>query len=243
MPSEQSYLPQSDTFGDGFCSKRKWVDGVIEMGLDAIGKLRHDANLKYLYDGPQKPRGARRKYDGKVIISERHRWQALGKVDPNLDIYIYSTIVWSVAFKRKIRVVYLTNCKHPDRPCFALLFSTDLTLDPVEIYRAYKARVQVEFIFRDAKQFTGLTDCQARDEQKLDFHFNASLSALNLAKYEQYQQRDPKQPFVFSMASYKRRKLSQYLIEQFICKLDLDETLIKSHPNYLNLCEHGVLIS
>ena len=84
--------------GDGFYSKRKWVDGVVGLGLDAIGKLRHDANLKYLYDGPQKKKGARRKYDGKVNLAERHRWQALGKVDPALDGYLYSTIGWSGAF-------------------------------------------------------------------------------------------------------------------------------------------------
>jgi hypothetical protein len=46
----------------------------------------------------------------------------------------------------------------------------------------YKARFQIEFIFRDAKQFTGLLDCQSCDADKLDFHFNASLTALNLAK-------------------------------------------------------------
>lgn len=229
--------------GDGFYSKRKWVDGVVDSGLEAIGKLRHDANLKYLYDGPQKKKGARRKYDGKVTLTERSRWRALGKVDPEQDIYLYSAIVWSVSLKRKIQVVYLMNCKHPERPCFALLFSTDLTLDPRQLYRAYKARFQIEFIFRDAKQFTGLTDCQARDAQKLDFHFNASLSALNLAKYEQYQQRDPQNPFVFSMASYKRRKLNQYLLERFIDKLDLDETLIKLHPNYRSLWELGCLVS
>jgi len=229
--------------GDGFYSKRKWVDGVVNSGLDAIGKLRHDANLKYLYDGPQKRKGARRKYDGKVNLAERSRWRAHGKVDPELDIYLYSATVWSVSLKRKIQVVYLINCKHPKRPCFALLFSTDLTLDPVQIYQAYKARFQVEFIFRDAKQFTGLTDCQARDAQKLDFHFNASLTALNLAKYEQYQQRNPHQPFVFSMASYKRRKLNHYLLERFIYKLDLNKTLIKSHHNYQSLCELGVLVS
>lgn len=229
--------------GDGFYSKRKWVDGVVASGLEAIGKLRHDANLMYLYKGPQKKKGARRKYNGKVNLAERSHWRALGKVDPELDIYLYSTIVWSVSFKRKIQVVYLINCKHPHRPCFALLFSTDLDLDPVQLYRAYKARFQIEFIFRDAKQFTGLTDCQARDRQKLDFHFNASLTALNLAKYEQFLQRDPQQTFGFSMASYKRRKLNHYLLERFIRKLDLNETLIKSHPNYQSLCEHGVLVS
>ncbi|MEO1446022.1 MAG: transposase, partial [Cyanobacteria bacterium J06635_11] len=229
--------------GDGFYSKRKWVDGVVGSGLDAIGKLRHDANLRYLYDGPQKKKGARRKYDGKVNLMERHRWRAHGKVVPGLDIYLYSASVWSVSLKRKIQVVYLINCKHPERPCFALLFSTDLKLDPVQIYQAYKARFQIEFIFRDAKQFTGLTDCQARDAQKLDFHFNAALTALNLAKYEQYQQRDTQMPFVFSMASYKRRKLNQHLLERFIHTLELDETLIKSHHNYQSLCELGVLVS
>jgi hypothetical protein len=44
------------------------------------------------------------------------------------------------------------------------------------------------------------------------------------------------------MASYKRVALNQYLLELFINKLDLDPTLIKSHPNYSNLCNHGVIV-
>ena len=36
--------------------------------------------------------------------------------------------------------------------------------------------------FRDSKQFTGLTNCQSRDIDKLHFHFNASLTTVNLAK-------------------------------------------------------------
>ena len=58
----------------------------------------------------------------------------------------------------------------------AVLFSTDVDLDALTLYRYYKARFQIEFLFRDAKQFTGLTDCQARSQAKLDFHFNASLT-------------------------------------------------------------------
>lgn len=227
--------------GDGFYSKRKWVNGVIEMGLDVIGKLRCDANLNYLYEGPQKSCGARRKYDGKVDLTVLSRWNALGEVET--DTHLYTAVVWSVCLKRKIRVVYLLNCKHPERLCYALLFSTDIDLDPIQLYEAYRARFQIEFIFRDSKQFTGLTDCQARDAQKLDFHFNAALTALNIAKWDQYQQRDPWEPFVFSMASYKRRKLNHHLMETFIRNFDLDETLIKSHPNYPSLCEYGVLVS
>ncbi|MEL6855655.1 MAG: IS4 family transposase, partial [Cyanobacteria bacterium J06607_13] len=49
--------------------------------------------------------------------------------------------------------------------------------------------------------------------------------------------------FVFSMDSYKRRKLNLHLLESFIRNFDLDETLIKSHPNYQNLCDYGILVS
>jgi len=31
---------------------------------------------------------------------------------------------------------------------------------------------------------TGLTTCQARSENKLDFHFNTALTAVNLAKHD-----------------------------------------------------------
>jgi IS4 transposase len=46
----------------------------------------------------------------------------------------------------------------------------------------YRSRFQIEFLYRDAKQHCGLTDCQARSKNKLDFHFNAALTTVNLAK-------------------------------------------------------------
>ena len=80
-----------------------------------------------------------------------------------------------------LRVVLVVDTKHNRR---AVLFSTDVDLDALTIYRYYKARFQIEFLFRDAKQFTGLTDSQARSQVKLNFHFNASLSAVTLAKLD-----------------------------------------------------------
>ena len=227
--------------GDGYYSPIKWVDGVTALELDVIGKLRCDANLRYVYTGPQKKRGARRKYDGKVDFSNLSRFDVIGEVEPG--VRLYSTVVWSINFKRQIRVVYLLNQANPKHPCYAVLFSSDVALDPKALYQAYRARFQIEFIFRDAKQFTGLTDCQARDAQKLDFHFNAALTALNLAKWEAFQHNPQGQPFVFSMASFKRRKLNEHLLERFIDNLDLDPNVIKSHPNYQKLCNYGAILS
>jgi hypothetical protein len=146
--------------------------------------------------------------------------------------------------KRKVRLAYLLDTRNPSRTGRILLFSTDISIDPKDILTFYKARFQVEFIFRDAKQFTGLSDSQARDLTKLDFHFNACLLALNLAKLQAWrihQSSHPQQPFVFSMASYKRLALNHHLLERFISLLDLEPTIIKSHPNFHKLCSYGAI--
>ena len=85
----------------------------------------------------------------------------------------------------KLRVVVLVNRKDPHKPRFIVLASTDLDLDGRKLVEFYGARFQIEFLFRDSKQFTGLTDCQARAEAALDFHFNAALATLNLARAEE----------------------------------------------------------
>ena len=66
----QTYFPPHLRYvvGDAFYTKSKWVEGILLLQLHAIGKLRCDANLKFLYDGPQKPRGRPRRYDGKVDL-------------------------------------------------------------------------------------------------------------------------------------------------------------------------------
>jgi DDE superfamily endonuclease len=234
LPPEVRYLAV-----DGAYSKEGFVTGAVQLGLEVIGKLRCDTNLRHLYRGQQKRRGRPRQYDGKVDLHDLTRLTFVASVQPELDLY--TAVVWQVSLKRTLRLAYLLNRRHPERPCFVVLFSTDLEQDPQDIYRYYRLRFQIEFLFRDAKQFTGLQDCQARDLLKLEFHFNASFTALNLAKLDAIQQHTGQQPFVFSMASVKRRALNQHLLHTFIANLDLEPTLIKSHPNYSALCEYGTI--
>ena len=229
LPTAVKYLT-----GDSFYSKKSVVDGVIELDLHLISKLRIDADLRYCYTGEQKPKGAPRKYDGKVDLSDLSRLDVSGKLADSTKMY--SQVVWHISLKRKIRIVYLVDQRNPDKQRVALLFSTDTTIAPIRLYEYYKSRFQIEFIFRDAKQFTGLCDCQSRQQKALDFHFNASLAALNIAKLEQQTTHldtgEDSQPQSFSMATYKRLALNAHLLELFISMLGLDPTLIKSHPNY-----------
>jgi hypothetical protein len=99
------------------------------------------------------------------------------------------------------------------------------------------------------KQFliSGLCDAQTRDAQRLDFHLNASLTALNLARFEAYshqgQSDDENQLVPFSMTSYERVAFNDHLLSRFISRLELDSTLIKSHPNDEALRSYGVIDS
>ena len=62
-------------------------------------------------------------------------------------------------------------------------------------------RLVSKLSFRDAKQFTGLNHCQARGQKALYFHFNASMTALNLIKLQDRLQRTFNQRHVISIAS------------------------------------------
>jgi DDE superfamily endonuclease len=241
LAATRPYLPTSvrHVVADGFYSKIKWVDGVRKLQLEAIGKLRRDANLRYLYQGEYARRGRPRKYAGKVDLADYKNFKLVTQLTDELDLY--TAVVWSMSLKRKIRLVYLRKSSGSNSSSYAVLFSTDLELDAYSIYLYYKARFQIEFLFRDGKQFTGLADCQARDLTKLDFHFNSSLTALNLAKLDAFQQHDCGTDFVFSMASYKRRALNSHLLERFIQQLGLEPTFIKSHPNYHSLYDYGTI--
>src|SRR5207237_7445251 len=133
-----------------------------------------------------------------------------------------------VSLKRKLRVVVLVNRKDPHKPRYIVLASTDLELDGRRLVELYRARFQIEFLFRNSKQFTGLSDCQARAESALDFHFNASLATLNLVRAEELLASTNQAPQVFSMASWKQRHFNERLLDLFIENLALDPTWVKN---------------
>jgi hypothetical protein len=223
---------------DGYYAKVKFVDSVCEFGLHLVSKLRHDANLRYLFCGPHpKRRGARKKYDGKVNLQDLSR---LTSIPLSKTITLYTAVVNSVSLKRNIRLVYV--CKRQGTKLLtALLFSTDTSLAAEEIYRYYTARFQIEFLFRDAKQFTGLTDFQTRSEARIAFHVNASLTALNFLKLEDRQQAPEGENHVISIASWKVRKFNEHQLERIISTLGLDLSSIQLHPHYEELINYGAI--
>ena len=227
---------------DGYFAKKKYLDEVVSLGLHPITKLRCDADCRFLYTGPHpQRRGARRKYDGKVNFQDLRRFEALGTMAEAEHLHLYTAVVWHVTLKRRLRLVVVVNRKAPAKPRYIVLASTDLALDGRKLVEWYGARFQMEFLFRDSKQFTGLSDCQARTEAALDFHFNAALATLNLARTEQLFEQTGESPQVFSMASWKQRQFNERLLDLFIEKFALESSWVKNHPSYDELRAYGAI--
>ncbi len=134
--------------------------------MHLISKLRKDADLTYLYTGKiSKGRGRKKQYDGKMDCKQidKSRFE-LCCIDE--DSYVYTTVVRSKILKRNIRIAYVEYIKNNS---YSIIFSTDTKLGGDFIYRYYKARFQIEFLFRDSKQYTGLNNCQAEVKTSLIF--------------------------------------------------------------------------
>jgi hypothetical protein len=223
-------------------AKKKYIDEVVRLDLHAITRLRSDADCQFLYTGPHpKRRGARRKYDGKVNFQALSRFEDLGTMEEEPHLHLYTAVVWHKTLQRRLRIVVLLNRKDLAKPRFIVLGSTDPELNGHKLVELYAARFQIEFLFRDSKQFTGLLDCQARVASALDFHCNASLATLNLVRAEDLCMQQGQEPHVFSMASWKQCQFNERLLDVFMKKLALDPTWVKNHACYDELRTYGAI--
>ncbi len=208
---------------DAYFSRTPFVNAVLESGLHLISRLRDDGVLFYPYVGPHpKRKGAKTKY--------------LGQVDPrNLDpayftccieeedFRVYEATVYCKAFKRMIRVAVMhTYSEDGSIKTHKIYFSTDPSMSGIDIFCYYKGRYQIEFLYRDAKQYVGLEHAQTKSETKLHFHFNTALTTVSLAKaiYHLSQPIDNRTPF--SMADVKTQYFNELLWNKIICGCGLD---------------------
>ena len=223
---------------DSFYAKEKYITGVVQQGFHVITKLRKDSRFLETYDGPQKARGRKRKTTN-TKITKKHFSLPQSVEIKNEKIELSECVAYSVAFGRKIKIVSVKKTIGK-KEAEVFLCSTDLELDAFKIYQFYTARFQIEFLFRDAKGFTGLADCQSRDSRRINYHLNVSFVALNLSRLQDAEFQKSKQiSQPFSMANIARKYHVESVINHIFCMLDFDLTLIKSHPNFQKALAFG----
>lgn len=223
---------------DGYYAKEKFVRRMSQLGLTVISRLRADANLKYLYTGGQKPKGRHRKYEGKVDFSDLTQLaETIVKVEEK-EIKLFSEVVWSVSLKRKIKLVVVQYAGKTVN-----LFSTDLEMSASEVFFSYRSRFTIEFLIRDAKQSGGLNDCQARDNQAIEFHWNTALTSVNLARAMSQMDKTENEKKPFSMKTIKQQFFNENLLKLFISKLGLEQSVIKYEEILTELRNYATIFS
>jgi hypothetical protein len=227
---------------DAYYSKKAFVDAVMQAGKHFIGKLRCDANLKYLYNGkPTGKPGRPQLFDGKVDFKDFSKWQRVSfeKTDKQ-TVTTYTALLFAVSLKCKIRVVCALMTSQ-GKIARHLFFSTDIDQTPDDILAFYQARFQIEFCFRDAKQFSGLLDCQSRQRQAIHFHWNMAFLVITLARLEQLAlAQDALDAFVFSIENVKRRAYNEFFAEKIFTFLPFHDTFANLRQRLDSLLNLGV---
>ena len=183
--------------------------------MHLVSRLRDDADLRYLCtEIPTGKRGRPRKYTGKIDIDSIDR-DYLTYISRDEESTIYAGEVYSKALRRNIMLVHVTYSKTNGKDARKLYFSTDISMDPNDVMLYYHSRFQIEFLYRDGKQHTGLNDSQARSENKLHFQFNASLTSINIAKAIHWLSIPKKERGAFSMADIKTMNHNILMLNRF----------------------------
>jgi len=200
---------------DAYFSKKVFVDKVLKAKMHIVSRLRDDADMKYLYKGEGKStRGRPKLYAGKVDV-KKPDMEYFSLQETTDEYQLFSALVYSKALKRIIRVALVIFYKNGKETVRKVYFSTDINLSASEILKYYRSRFQIEFIYRDAKQYTGLCHCQGRSKEKLDFHWNAALTTINVSKIH-HQKNENFSKENFSMANSKTLYNNILLLERFI---------------------------
>jgi IS4 transposase len=169
---------------DGHFGNNNALQMVLQCGLHLISKLRCDSALYFVYAGPQKSRGPRKKYGKKIDyrnIPEKYLVEKCTQGDIETRIYQAQMLHRDFAQPLNVVIITKTNLK---TGAFANvnLFSSDLELSYEKIIDYYSLRFQIEFNFRDAKQHWGLEDFMNIKEVPLTNALNLSLFMVNLSQ-------------------------------------------------------------
>ena len=153
------------------------------LGLQLISKLRSDSALYYPYEGPYAGRGPRRKYGERLVpaaIEERFLMHTT--VEDEIETRTYQVEVLHATFDQPLNVVVLVK-RHltTGKQAHVLLFSSDRSLGWQELRDAYQLRFQIEFTFRDAKQYWGLEDFMVVTETAVTNAINLAFLMVNLS--------------------------------------------------------------
>ena len=202
-----NFIPLTYLVLDGHFGNNNALQMVRQVNLHIISKLRHDSALYIPYQHPDSNSRSRRKYGDKIDYCNIHdRYLCKSTIEDDIKTDIYQATLLHKEFAQALNIVILvkTNLK-TNANSHVILFSSDLKLSYEKIIDYYKLRFQIEFNFRDAKQFWGLEDFMNLSQGAVTNAANLAFFMVNLSHHllSDFRQHNPDSGIIDLKAYYR----------------------------------------
>jgi putative transposase len=177
------FLPLRYLLLDGHFGNHNALHMARLCNLHLISKLRCDAALYLPYEGDYSGHGPPRKYGERLDYQQLPaRYLKETRLEQDIQTCFYQATLLHKEFSQPLNVLILvkTNLKIHTQ-AHVVLFSSDLSLPYDQLLDHYSLRFQIEFNFRDAKQFWGLEDFMNISPTAVTNAANLSLFMVNLS--------------------------------------------------------------
>ena len=179
----EGFIPIRYFLLDGYFGNNNTLQMVSACGLHLISKLRRDAALYLPPTAPYQGRGRPPIYGERLNPKDiDSKYRVATHTQANITTEVYQMRCRHKRFADPLNVVCLlkTNAKTKEKS-HVFLFSSDLDIKAETLIDYYSLRFQIEFNFRDAKQFWGLDDFINVKQISVNNAANLSMFMVNVA--------------------------------------------------------------
>ena len=168
---------------DGYFGHNTALQMTKQCGLELISKLRVNTALYFPATTPYAGRGRPRLYGQRFNPQQIDpKWRISTQTHANITTEVYQAQLRHKKFPDPLNVVCILKTHlRTEKKSHVLLFSSDLALDAETLIDYYALRFQIEFNFRDAKQFWGLEDFMNVNKTPVNNAANLSMFMVNVS--------------------------------------------------------------
>jgi putative transposase len=168
---------------DGEMGNNFGVQMASRANLNLISKLRRDSQLYFPWEGEYSGHGRKKIYGDRLKpqnIPDKYKVKTEEEGDSRVEYF--QVKVRHKMFPDSLNIVLIRKTKlSSNKIGHVILFSSDLELAWDKVVDYYSLRFQIEFNFRDAKQYWGLEDFMVIKEDKIRNSACFSMFMVNVS--------------------------------------------------------------
>ena len=231
--------------GDGGFGNNTVAKIIVAKELHLISKLQYNAALYFPFEGEYSGRGPHIKYGKKLNFDfaetqlKDYLVEEQKQKDGSIDRIYQMKNMLHKSFDMPLNVVVILRFdkngiakSHKSR---AVLFSTDLTADHKTIMDIYQVRYQIEFNFRDARQFFGLSNFKNIKQQQVQNVIGYAFFMVTLSNILLFEIKQNYPDSKFSIQDLKAYFRAEKYLNELLNKDEFTASL------FLNLKQSGNL--